>query len=107
MISDQTQLRSKSSLIRLISAWIGLWSDHFHPEVISGHTIPKPKWPLIISSPDRSDLSSYHPQTKVTAEQTIVRSKKIPDPVILVWEHTVPVGLGLIRGHFRMAPQPG
>ena len=42
-----------------------------------------------------------------TSDHTIVRSNQIPDPVILVWEHTVCDGLGLIRGHFRMAPQPG
>ena len=43
----------------------------------------------------------------MTSDHTIVRWNQIPDPVILVWEHTVCVGLGLIRGHFRMAPQPG
>ena len=46
-------------------------------------------------------------QTEVTSDHTIVRSNQIPDPVILVWEHTVCVGLGLIRGHVRMEPQPG
>ena len=101
------KFRSKGSLIRLMCAWIRLWSDYSHPEVTSDHTIPRPKWPLIIPSPDRSDLWSYHPQTEVTSDHTIVRSNEITDPVILVWEHTVCVGFGLIRGHFRMAPQPG
>ena len=130
---------SKWSLIRLMCAWNRVWSDHsqpevnsdhtihrpkwpliiqtpdrsdlwsYHPqtEVTSDHTIPRPKWPLIIPSPVRSDLWSYHPQTDVTSDHTIVRSNQIPDLVILVWEHTVCVGLGLIRGHSRMAPQPG
>ena len=43
----------------------------------------------------------------MTSDHTIVRWNQIPDPVIWVWEHTVCVGLGLIRGQFRMAPQPG
>ena len=130
---------SKWSLIRLICAWIRLWSDLSHPEVTSDHTIPRPKWPLIrpfpswsdlwsyyhqaevtsdqtipilkwpliILSPGRSDLWSYHPQTEVTSDHTIVRSNQIPDPVILVSEHTVCVGLGLISGHFWLTPQPG
>ena len=99
-------------------AWIRLWSDHSHLEatfwsyypqtkVTSDHTIPGQKWPLIIPSPDRSDLWSYYPQTEMTSDHTIVRWNQIPDPVILVWEDTVCVGLGLIRGHFRMAPQRG
>ena len=104
---NQKKFRSKLSLIRLMCAWIHLWTDHSHPEVTSDHTTPRPKWPLIIPSPDRSDLLSYHPQTEVTSDHTIVRWNQIPDPVILAWEHTVCVGLGLIRGHFRMAPQPG
>ena len=33
------------------------------------------KWSLIIPSPDRSDLWSYHSQTEVTSDQTKVRSK--------------------------------
>ena len=127
-IQIRNSFRSKWYLIRLMCAWIRLWSDRSHPEltydhtiprpkwpliipsqteVTSDHTIPRPKWPLIIPSPDRSDLWSYHPQTEVTSDHTIVRSNQILDPEILVWEHTVCVGLGLIRGHFRMAPQPG
>ena len=43
----------------------------------------------------------------MTSDHTIVRSNQIPDPVNLVWEHTVCVGLGLIRGHFRVGPQSG
>ena len=64
-------------------AWIRLWSDHSHPEVTSDHTLPRPKWPLIIPSPDRSDLWSYHPQTEVTSDHTIPRLKWpliIPSP---------------------------
>ena len=69
MVSDQTQLRSKS-LIRPMCAWNSLWLD-----------LIKRKWPVIIISPDWSDLWSYHPQTEVTSYHTIVRSKEIPDPV--------------------------
>ena len=69
------KFRSKSSLIRLMCAWIRPWSDHSHPEVTSDHTIPRPKWSLIIPSPDRSDLWSYHPQTEVTSDHTIPRPK--------------------------------
>ena len=105
--SDQTIPILKWLLIIPSPDQSDLWSDHSHPEVTSDHTIPRPKWHLIIPSPDRSDLWSYHPQTEVTSDHTIVRWNQIPDPVILVWEHTVCVGLGLIRGHFRMAPQPG
>ena len=43
----------------------------------------------------------------MTSDQTILIGNQNPDAVILVWEHTVCVGLGLIRGHFRMLPQPG
>ena len=46
-------------------------------------------------------------QTEVTSDHTTVRSNQISDPVILVCEDTVCVGRGLIRGHFRMGPQPG
>ena len=107
MVSDQTNVRLNLPLIRPFPSWSDFWSYHPQTKVISDHTIPRPKWPLIILSPDRSDLWSYHPQTEVTSDHTIVRWNQIPDPVILVWEHTVCVGLGLIRGHFRMAPQPG
>ena len=116
MVSDQTNVRLNPPLIIPFPSWSDflpspdqsdLWSYHPQTEVTSDHTIPRPKWPLIIPSPDRSDLWSYHPQTEVTSDHTIVRWNQIPDPVILVWEHTVCVGLGLIRGHFRMAPQPG
>ena len=104
---SKKEISTKWPLIRLMCAWIHLWSDQYHPEVTSYLTIPRPKWPLIIPSPERSDLWSYHPQTEVTSDHTIVRSNQIPDPVILVWEHTVCVELGLIRGHFRVSPQPG
>ena len=56
-------------------AWIRFWSDHSHPEVNSNHTIPRPKWPLIIPSPDQSNLWPYHPQTEVTSDHTIPRPK--------------------------------
>ena len=39
IIADQTQLRSKSSLIRQMCSWIRLWSEHPHTEVTSDHTI--------------------------------------------------------------------
>ena len=102
----EKQFRSKRSLIWLMCAWIRLWSDHSHPEVTSDHTIPRPKWLLIIPSPDQRELWPYHPQTELTSDHTTVPSNQIPNLVILVWEHTVCVGLGLIRGHFRTAPQP-
>ena len=105
--SDHTIPRPNWPLIILSPDRSDLWSYYPQTEVTSDHTIPRPKWPLIIPSPDRSDLWSYHPQTEVTSDHTIVRWNQIPDPVILVWEHTVCVGLGLIRGHPRMAPQPG
>ena len=60
---DQTQLRSKSPLIRPKCARIRLWSDFS----------------------DQIDLWSDHLQTIV---QTVVRSKFLPDPVISFWEHT-------------------
>ena len=95
MLSNQTQ-RWKFFLIRLMCAWIR-----------SDQIIPILKRLLIIPSPDRSDIWSYHPQTEVTSDHTILHSNQIPDPEILVWEHTMCVVLGLIRGHFRMAPQSG
>ena len=60
---DQTQLRSKSPLIRPKCARIRLWSDFS----------------------DQIDFWSDHLKTIV---QTVVRSNFLPDPVILVWEHT-------------------
>ena len=74
----------------------GLWSFHPQTEVTSDHTIPRPNWPLIIPSPDRSDLWIYYCALEL-----------IPRPCNF--------GLGsynvrrtwLIRGHFRMAAQPG
>ena len=118
MVSDQTNVRLNPPLIRPFPSSSDFWSYQPQTKVASDHTIPRPKWPLIIPSPrpkwpliipspDRSDLWSFHPQTEVTSDHTIVRWNQIPDPVILVWEHTMCVGLGLIRGHFRMAPQPG
>ena len=107
MVSDQTNVRLNPPLIRPFPSWSDFLSYHPQIKVTSDHTIPRPKWPLIIPSPDRSDLWSYHPQTEVTSDHTIVRWNQIPDPVILVWEHTVCVGFDLIRGNFRMAPQPG
>ena len=60
---DQTQLRSKSALIRPKCARIRLWSEFS----------------------DQIDLWSDHLQTIF---QTVVRSNFLPDPVIYVWEHT-------------------
>ena len=60
---DQTQLRSKSPLIRRKCARIHLWSDFS----------------------DQIDLWSDHLQTIV---QTVVRSNFLQDPVISVWEYT-------------------
>ena len=44
---------------------------------------------------------------KTVSDHTIPIRNQNPDPVIMVWEHTVCVGHRMIRGHFRMAPQPG
>ena len=69
---QKKKIRSKWSLIRLMCAWIHLWSDHSHPEVTFDHTIPRPKWPLIITSPE-----------EVTSDHTIPRPKWpliIPSP---------------------------
>ena len=84
MVPDQTQLRSKSPLIRQKRARIRLWSDPIALEIASDQTqvrsIPpmirlfRPKWPLIRPSPDH--------------DQTVVRSNFRKDPVISVWEHT-------------------
>ena len=63
MVPDQTQMRSKSPLIRPKCARIRLWSDFS----------------------DQIDYCSDHVQTIV---QTVVRSNFRPDPVISVWEHT-------------------
>ena len=106
-VSDQTIpiLRWPLTIPSLVRS--DLWSYSPQTEETSDHTILRPKWLLFIQSPDRSDLWSYHPQTEVASDHTIVRSNQIPDPVNLVWEHTVCVGLGLIRVHFQMAPQPG
>ena len=52
------------SLVGLMCARIRLWSDHSHPEVTSDHAISRPKWPQIISSPDRSDLWSDRARRK-------------------------------------------
>ena len=60
---DQTQLRSKSALIRPKCARIRLWSD----------------------LSDQINLWSDHLQTIV---KTVVRSNFLPDPVISVWENT-------------------
>ena len=62
-VYDQTQLRSKLPLIRLKCARNRLWSDFS----------------------DQIDLWSDHLQTIV---QNVVRSNFRPDPVISIWEHT-------------------
>ena len=90
----------KWPLIRPFPSGSGLWSDHSHPEAASDQTIPRP-------FPSGSDLWSDHSDLQVTYDQTIPIRNQNPDPVIMVWEHTVCVGLRMIRGHFRMAPQPG
>ena len=61
--SDQTQVRSKLPLIRPMCGRMHLWSDFS----------------------DKIDLWSDHLETIV---QNVVRSNFLPDPVILVWEHT-------------------
>ena len=89
--SDQTQIRplpdncatmaqtKPRPLSRRLCASDYLWSYHSHPEPTSDHTIPRPK---------------------VTPDQTIPIRNQNPDPVIMAWEHTVCVGLRMIRGHF-------
>ena len=70
--------------------------------MVSDQTIVRLNPPLIRPFPSWSDLWSHHLQTEVASDHTIA-----PNPVILVWEHAVCVGLGVIRGQLRMAPQPG
>ena len=121
--SDQTQIRPlpddcttmAQTKPRPLSRWLCasdyLWSYHSHPEPTSDHTIPRPKvtpdqtihiWkrPLIRPFPSGSDLWSDHSHPQVTYDQTIPIRNQNPDPVIMAWEHTVCVGLRMIRGHF-------
>ena len=53
-------MRLNPPLIRPFPSWNDFWSYHPQTEVTSDHTIPRPKWTLIIPSPDRSDLGSYY-----------------------------------------------
>ena len=126
MTSDHTIPRPKMPLIRPSSKHLPTTSrplsrrlcDHgphqtqtIVPTIVqvmtSDQTIPIRKWPLIRPFPSASDLWSDHSHPQVTYDQTIPIRNQNPDPVIMVWEHTVCVGLRMIRGHFRMAPQPG
>ena len=126
---DPTTPIRKWPLIIPFPSTSDFWSYHFHPKVTSDHSLPRPKvisdhtipirkWPLIIPFLSESDpwwYHAYHPQTEsdpwsyhshpeFTSDHTFPIWNQNPDPVILVWEH-VCVGLGMIRGHFRMAPQ--
>ena len=127
--SDHTIVRSKGAYdntipIRMWPLIISFpsksdpWSHYSHPEATPEHTIPIRKRPLIIPFTSGSDLRSYHSHPEVNSDHTIPIRKwpiirpfpsgtKNPDPVIMVWEHTVCVWLRMFRGHFRMAPQPG
>ena len=97
----------KRPLIIPFTSGSDLWSYHSHPEVTSDHTIPIQKWPLITLLPSAADLWLDHSHPQVTYDQTIAIRNQNPDPVIIVWEHTLCVGPRMIRGHFRMAPQRG
>ena len=95
MVPDQTQLRSKTFMIRSNCTRSRLWSDKSalesaydqtqlrSNEIASDQTqvrsnppmirLFRPKWPLIRPSPDH--------------DQTVVHSNFRKDPVISVWEH--------------------
>ena len=107
-ILPQGNLENKVQEIRLkTQTESDSWSDHSHPEATSDQVIPIRKWPLIRPFPSGSDLWSGHSHPQVTYDQTIPIRNRNLDPVIMIWEHTMCVGLRMIRGHFRMAPQPG
>ena len=103
----QTIPVQKWPLIRPFPSGSDLWSHHSHPEVTSDHTISRPKvtpgqtissrkWHLIIPFPYGSDLWSdhSHPEPKPRPSNFGLGTHPVP----WTW---------LIRGHFRMAPQPG
>ena len=84
MIPDQTQLRSKTFLIRSKCARRGYDQTHLR----SKSPLIRPKCIRIrlwSDFSDQIDLWSDHLQTMV---QTVVRSNFCPDPVISFWEHT-------------------
>ena len=56
MVSDQTNVRLNPPLIRPFPSWSDLWPYHPQTEVTSDHSIPRPKWILII----QSDHWSYY-----------------------------------------------
>ena len=81
---DQTQLRSKLPLIGQKCARRG----YDHTQMCSQWALIRPKCARIrlwSHFSDQIDLWSDHLQTIV---QTVVRSNFLPDPVISVWEHT-------------------
>ena len=74
IFSDQTNVRLNPPLM-----------VQSQTEITSDQAIITPKWPLI----------RPFPQTEVTSDYTIVRSNpNAGQPIILVWKHTVCVGLG-------------
>ena len=98
-----------------------LRSYHSHPEATSDHTISRPKVtpdqtipirkrPLIRPFPSASDIGSDHSHLQVTYDQTILIRKQNTDPVIMVWEHTVCVGLRMIEvtsgWHLKLDSRP-
>ena len=91
VVPDQTQLRLKTFLIRHKCARRGYYQTQLRSKSPLIRLF-RSNWPLIRPSPDHgpdfSDqnyLWSDHLQTIV---QTVVRSNFRPDPVISVWEHT-------------------
>ena len=81
---DQTQLRSKSPLIRQKCARRG----YDQTQLRSKLALIRPKCARIrlwSDFSDQIDVWSDHLQTIV---QTVLRSNFLPDPVILAWEHT-------------------
>ena len=84
IVPDQTQLRSKTFLIRPKCAWRGYDQTQLRSKLL----LIRPKCARLRLWSDFSDqigLWSDHLQTMV---QTVERSNLIPEPVILVWERT-------------------
>ena len=91
--------RSNWSLVRLVCARIGLWSDLCALETASDQTVPdqsdlwsdrpRTKWPLIRQvpdhCPDKSALEAFSRPCNSSAPGTCVRSKLVWSGVISVW----------------------
>ena len=105
--SDQNHQNLDVPLIKL-PFFVASWqSQHFsvknnkneqkNPlEMVSDQTQLRSKPSRIRRLPSGSDLWSYYYALKPN-----------PRPCILVWEQTVCVRLGLLRGHFRIGPKHG